>query len=118
MSAAIAAAVAEVAFEHGLAAHLRADDRVLTTLEVDDAVEPPMTGERVRSCRWSFKRSGLLRISDRASAERDNTYTATLKKDRADQHAVPLPDGESLTWRQTETQGRKEWLLWTQVEHA
>jgi hypothetical protein len=90
---------------------LRGDERVLATLEIDDALDSLMTGEIVGSCRWTFKRSGLIRISVNACAERDNAYSATLKQGCAEQYSVSLPDGKSLTWKRTEDEGREEWAF-------
>ena len=75
---------------------LQGEKRVLATLEVDDAPDSPMTGEIVGSCKWMLKRSGLVGISVKACAERDNAYSAALKKDSAEQYTVSLPESKAF----------------------
>jgi hypothetical protein len=90
---------------------LRAGDRVLGGLCVEDALGSSMTGEIVNSCRWTFRRSGFIRSCIEARAKDDETHSAILKQDWAEQYTVSLPDGKSLTWKRAEAQEGEEWAF-------
>jgi hypothetical protein len=87
---------------------LRGDGRVLGVLRIDDSFDSSMTGE-IGARRWTFKRTGLIRISVRVYAECDGADCATLVQSGAGEYIVSFPDGQSLRWKQTNNQRRQEW---------
>ena len=87
---------------------LRGGGRVLAVLKTDDLFDSPMTGE-IGTRRWTFKRTGLVRISVRVYAEGDDAECATLVQSDAGEHTVSFPDGRSLRWKRTNSQRREEW---------
>jgi hypothetical protein len=89
---------------------LRGDGRVLAALRADDSLERSMIGE-AGNRKWTFKRTGLFRISVRVCAEGDDADCATLVKSGEDKYTVSFPDGQSLQWRRTNNRHRQEWAF-------
>lgn len=90
---------------------LLGDERLLATLEVDDAFDSTMTGEIVGSCRWMFKRTGLIRSSIRAHAEGDKMHSVTLKKSGRGEYTASLPDGKRLIWKRLRDHKSEKWAF-------
>lgn len=89
---------------------LRADHRLLATLKTGDFHDSPAVGEMVGSCKWTFRRTGLVRVCVKVSADRDDACSATLVKSGADEYTVSFA-GKSLQWKVTRDQPHQEWAF-------